>query len=87
MLFNRLVSNVGEATFALLVKVPLAGAVTMTVRLLACPAANVPRLQAITPELVTPPPVALTKVTPVGKVSVTTTLLPLEGPRFVTLIV
>jgi hypothetical protein len=34
-----------------------------------------------------PPPVALTNVTPSGNVSVTTTLLALEGPKFVTEIV
>jgi hypothetical protein len=47
----------------------------------------VPRLQLTTPLLLTPPPLALTNVTPNGNVSVTVTLLALDGPKFVTEIV
>ena len=80
-------SPVGELTLAVLVNVPLAGAVTVTVTLLTWPLASVPRLQFTTPLLFTPPPLALTNVTLAGNVSVTTTLLALEGPKFVTEIV
>jgi hypothetical protein len=74
-------------TLATLVNEPLAGAVAVTVILLTCPLANVPKLQLTRPLLFTPPPVALTNVTVAGNVSVTTTLLALEGPKFVTEIV
>ena len=80
-------SPVGVLTLAMFVNVPLAGAVTVTVTLLTWPLASVPRLQLTTPLLFTPPPVALTNVTVAGKVSVTTTPLALEGPKFVTDIV
>jgi hypothetical protein len=80
-------SPVGELTFATLVSVPLAGAVTVTVTLLTWPLAKVPNVQLTTPLVFTPPPVALTNVTPNGNVSVTTTLLALDGPKFVTEIV
>lgn len=48
---------------------------------------NVPTLHVTKPALVTPPPLALTNVTPAGNVSVTVTLLALDGPKFVTLMV
>ena len=80
-------SPVGELTLATFVNDPLAGAVTVTVTLLTWPFASAPRLQFTTPLLLTPPPVALTNVTPNGNVSVTTTLPALEGPKFVTEIV
>jgi hypothetical protein len=80
-------SPVGELTLAKLVSEPLAGAVTVTVRLLTWPLANVPKLQFTTPLVFNPPPVALTKLTPNGRVSVTTTPLALDGPKFVTEIV
>jgi hypothetical protein len=67
--------------------VPLAGAVTVTVTLLIWPLVKVPNVQLTTPLLLAPPPVALTKLTPAGNVSVTTTLLALDGPKFVTDIV
>ena len=79
--------KLGELTLAVLVSEPLAGAVTVTVILLTWLLANVPRLQPTTPLVFTPPPEALTKLTPTGNVSVTTTLLALEGPKFVTDIV
>jgi hypothetical protein len=66
---------------------PEAGAVTVTVILLTWPFAKVPKLQFTTPLLFNPPPEALTKFTPAGNVSVTTTLLALDGPKFVTEIV
>jgi hypothetical protein len=80
-------SPVGELTLATFVNEPLAGAVTVTVTLLTCPLANTPKLQLTTPLLFNPPPVALTKVTLAGNVSVTTTPLALDGPKFVTEIV
>jgi hypothetical protein len=80
-------SPVGELTLAVFVNEPLAGTVTVTVTLLTWPLANVPRLQFTTPLVLTPPPEALTKLTPNGRVSVTTTLPALDGPKFVTEIV
>ena len=86
-LFVLFGSPVGELTLAVLVSEPLAGAVTVTVTLLTWPLANVPRLQFTTPLLLAPPPLADTKVTAAVNVSVTVTLLALEGPKFVTEIV
>jgi hypothetical protein len=86
-LFVLLGSTVGELALAVFVNVPLAGAVTVTVTLLTWPLVSVPKLQLTTPLVFTPPPVALTNVTPNGSVSVTTTLLALDGPKFVTDIV
>jgi hypothetical protein len=86
-LFVLLGSPVGELTVATLVREPLAGAITATVRLLTWPLASVPNVQFTTPLVFTPPPLALTNVTPNGNVSVTVTLLALEGPKFVTEIV
>jgi len=77
-------SLVGEDTLAELFSVPLVGAVTVTVRLLTAPLASVPKDQFTTPLLLTPLPLANTKVTPTGRVSVTTTLLADDGPKFVT---
>jgi hypothetical protein len=86
-LFVLFGSTVGELTLATFVNDPLAGAVTVTVTLLTWPLVNVPNVQLTTPLLLAPPPLALTKVTPNGNVSVTTTPLALEGPKFVTDIV
>src|SRR5664280_1155068 len=86
-LFVELGSPVGVLTLAVLVSEPLAGAVTVTVTLLTWPLASVPKLQLTLPLLLTPPPVALTNMTLAGRVSVTTTLLALDGPKFVTEIV
>jgi hypothetical protein len=84
VLFTALVSNVPELTLAVLVMEPLAGDFTVNVRLLTCPEFSVPRAQLTTPPLLTPPPEALTNVTLAGKVSVTTTLLAVDGPRYET---
>ena len=80
-------SPVGELTFATLVSVPLAGAVTVTVKLLDWPLISVPKFQFNTPPFVVPPPDAPTKITFDGKASVTTTPLALDGPKFVALMV
>src|ERR1700690_2825340 len=87
MLLVRLGSPLGVFTVAMFVRLPEAGAVTVTVTLLAWLLVKVPKLQLTTPLLFKPPPVALTKVTVAGKASVTTTLLALEGPKLVTEIV
>jgi hypothetical protein len=86
-LFVLFGSPVGELTLAVLVSVPLAGTVTVTLTLLTWPLASVPNVQFTTPLLLTPPPLADTKITAAGNVSVTVTLLALEGPKFVTEIV
>jgi hypothetical protein len=80
-------SPVGELTLAVFVSVPLAGAVTVTVTLLTWPLVSAPKLQLTTPLVLIPLPLADTKVTVAGNVSITTTLLALEGPKFVTDIV
>jgi hypothetical protein len=86
-LFVRLGSVVGELAVAVLVSEPEAGAVTVTITLLTWPLVKVPKLQLTLPLLLPPPPLALTKVTLAGRVSVTTTPLALDGPKFVTEIV
>ncbi len=86
-LFVMFGSLVGEDTLAVLFNVPLAGAVTVTVRLLTAPLASVPNDQFTVPLLLTPLPLADANVTPAGNVSVTTTLLAEDGPKFVTEIV
>src|SRR5438874_2473515 len=83
-LLVELESIVGELTLAVLVRKPLAGAVTVTVRLLTWPLARSPKLQLTTPLLLTPLLLALTKVTVAGRVSVTTTLVAMDGPKLVT---
>jgi hypothetical protein len=80
-------SPVGELTLAVFVSVPEAGAVTVTVRLLTWPLVSAPKLQLTTPLVLIPLPLADTNVTVAGSVSVTTTPLALEGPKFVTDIV
>jgi hypothetical protein len=86
-LFVLLGSPVGVLTLAVFVSEPPTGAVTVTVTLLTWPLASVPNVQLTTPLLLAPPPLALTNVTVAGNVSVTTTLLALDGPKFVTEIV
>src|SRR5579859_6605772 len=86
-LFVRFGSPVGVPTVAKLVSVPLAGAVTVSVTLLTALLAMVPRFQITVPALFVALPLALTKLAPVGRASVTVTLLAVEGPKLVTLIV
>ncbi len=87
MLLVRLGSPVGVLTLATFVRLPEAGAVTVRVTFVVWPLVRVPRVQFTTPLLFKPPPVALTKVTVAGRLSVTTTPLALEGPKLVTEIV
>src|SRR5437773_833667 len=77
-------SLVVELMLAMLVSEPLAGAVTRMVRLLTWPLAKSPRLQFTSPLLFAPLPLALTKATDAGRVSVTTTMLAMDGPKLVT---
>src|SRR5579859_3078015 len=86
-LFVRFGSPVGVPTVAMLVSVPLAGAVTVSVTLLTAPLARLPKFQVMAPALFVALPLALTKLAPVGRASVTVTLLAVDGPKFVTLIV
>src|SRR5207249_2507334 len=88
-LFVELGSLVGLPTAAVLVRlVPLAGAVTVSVRLVLAPKGSVPRSAQMTcAPLKTPPALALTNVTLAGKLSVTVTLLAAVGPRLVTVMV
>jgi len=87
MLLVKFGSGVGDVTLAVLVKVPEAGVFTTNEKLVVTFAARVANDQVTTPLLVKPPPVTLTKVTPAGKASVTTTLLAVEGPKLVTVTV
>jgi hypothetical protein len=80
-------SAVVEVTVAIFVTTPLAGALTVIVTFVALPLARVPKTQLATPALVVPPPLALTNTTFVGNTSLATTLLAVEGPAFVTVIV
>ena len=70
---------------AMFVSEPLAGAATVTVKLVVKPATKFVIVGQITvPLLLVPPPEALTKVALVGNRSLTMTLVALLGPRFVT---
>ena len=85
-LFVR-IGSPGVLTFATFVSEPLVGAVTIKVRFVVWLFVMAPKLHVTKPALVVPPPVALTNVTPTGNVSVTVTLLAVDGPKFVTLMV
>jgi hypothetical protein len=87
VLFVGFGSPVGELTVAMFVIAPLAGAVTFKVKFVIALAAKVPSDQLTIPAMFVPPPVALTNVTPTGKLSVTTTPPADDGPAFVTVIV
>ena len=86
-LFVKLGSLVGEPTVAMFVSVPLAGTVTVKVTLLTAPFTKSPRFQTTLPALFAPPPLAPMKLAPLGILSVTVTLLAVDGPKFVTEIV
>ena len=81
-------SGIGELTYAKFVMLPLAGAcvgaLTTNVKFVPCPFVSVPRFQFTNPPTFAPP---LTHVTPDGNASVTVTLVAMDGPLFVTLIV
>jgi hypothetical protein len=74
-------------TVAVLEIVPGAVTVTTIVIVTESPAGIFPRLHVTTPALWTHPGLALTNVTPLGSVSVTTTFVAASGPRLVTVIV
>ena len=86
-LFVGVGSGVGEPVVAKFVNVPLAGGVTVTVTLLTWLLASVPKFQITLLPFIVPPPVVPTNVTPIGNASVTVTLLALDGPKFVTVMV
>jgi hypothetical protein len=74
-------SAVVELPEAILVNGPAPGALTVRVKLALAPLARLAMVgQDTVPPLATPPPVALRKIAPAGKVSDTITLLALEGP-------
>src|SRR2546430_1717197 len=78
---------VGELTFAMLVNEPFAGVVTTTVRLLIWPLARAPRVLFTTDLSSAELSLLPINVALASKVSVTTTLLAMEGPKLVTEIV
>src|SRR5271170_7593221 len=65
-LLTEFESAVVEATVAMFVMFPLAGAVTVTVKLLVAFASRVPTVQLATPALVAPPGLMLKNTTFVG---------------------
>ena len=86
-LFVKFGSALVEVTLAALVRLPRAAAVTVTVRLLVPAFGKLPRFQVTVPTPLLPLPLALTKFTPTGSGSVTTTFVAVAGPRLVTLTV
>ena len=69
----------------LLVSSPVAGAFTVSVKFVVPPLVRLVSAGHVTmPELFTPPPLAVMKVTPAGKIFVTNTLLATDAPRLVT---
>src|SRR5436190_135798 len=74
-------SAVEASARATLSRVPVAGAVTVTVRDRLAPLARVANAgQVTTPAVAVPPLLAETKLTPAGSVSRTTTVAASEGP-------
>ena len=69
-----------QVTLALLVRVPLAPGMTTNWTDPLTPGSRSPRFQVTVPPLFVPPLEADTKVTPPGKVSVSTTLLAIPVP-------
>jgi hypothetical protein len=86
-LFVGFGSGTGDPTLAVFVSMPFAGALTVNVTLLTWPALKLPTLHVTAPLLLTPPPLALTNVTPNGNASVTKMPPAVDGPKFVTDIV
>ena len=76
-------SSVGVPALAVFVMLPRTGAMTVSVKFVVLPASKVPRfVQIIWLPLAVKPAVALTKVTLLGKLSVTLKLAALDGPAF-----
>ena len=88
-LFVGVGSGVEFVTAAKLVSdAPNVGAVTTSVKLVEAPLTSVAMDGQVTaPLLLVPPLVALTKVTPLGKVSDAITFVAMDGPAFVTVMV
>src|SRR5438067_400471 len=80
-------SPVSDVLATVLVNVPLAGAVTVTVKFVVAVFVNEVIDHVTTPFVTAPPPLALTNVTVDGNVSLTTMFDPVDGPMFVTVIV
>ena len=88
LLFDGTGSLVSEVLETVLVTEPPTGSVTTTVKLVNAALAKLVKVGHVTtPALVVPPLEALTNVTFAGRTSLTTTLLAVEGPRLVTVIV
>lgn len=88
LLFDASGSPVSDVLETTLVNVPLACAVMVTVKFVVAALAKFVIVgQVMIPLFSVPPLEALTKVAPEGKVSITTTLLAVDGPRLVTVMV
>ena len=87
-LFVESGSVVKASARATLIRVPVGGAVTVTVRERLAPLARLPTVgQVTTPAASEPASLAETNVTPAGSVSRTTTEVASEGPLLVTVMV
>ena len=88
LLFVGFGSTVGEMPETVLVNGPLAGAVTVTMNVNVPPLVKAGIVGHVTmPLLFVPPPVVDTNTVFAGRLSLTTTLLAVEEPRFVTVTV
>lgn len=86
-LFVGTVSSTALPAETRLVNVPLGGAVTVTVKFVNTPLVKLAIGHVTRPLVKVKPALAVTNVTPVGNVSVTTTLVAVDGPRLVSAIV
>ena len=75
-------TNCENHIFALFVKVPSAGTVTVTVTVPVAPGASGGRIHVTTPAAFDPPPVALANAVPGGSVSVSRTFSTGRNPGF-----
>ena len=80
----KLGSTAGPITDATLVRADREVAFTVSVRLVVAPATRLPKLQSTWLPFVDAAGVALTKLSPAGRLSVTDKLADDEGPRLVT---
>ena len=89
LLLSGVGSSVAEALLAILVRVPDAGNGKVTLRVILAPFVKSGENQVIFPVIgsYTPPSDGTTPVKPLGKVSVITTPVAVDGPLFVVVIV
>ena len=81
---NLTIAAVVAVLAAMLISMPSAGAVTVTVKFVTAPLSRRASVHVTTPLLRLPPSEALTKVAPKGSVLLSTTLAAGEGPALAT---